>query len=97
MGRTILPYRAAIEHEISRTWMKFAKMLRREERASFEDLVNKVRLYASEAGAAAFPSVAEGMFLSALFSHTKELKELRNTIERVQKVVEQLENSRLDP
>ena len=72
-------------------------MLRREERPLFEDLIDKIRSYASEAGAAAFPSAVEGMFLSALFVHTKELKELRNTIERVQKVVEQLKNSRLDP
>jgi len=72
-------------------------MLRREDRESFEGLMNKIRSYASEAGAAAFPSVAEGMFLSALFAHTKELGELRKTIERVQKVVEQLKNSRMDP
>jgi len=97
MGRTIPSYRAAIEQEISHTWKKFARMLRREEKSFFEDLVNTVRSYASEAGAAAFPSVVEGMFLSALFAHTKELKELRSTMERIQNIVEQLKNSRLDP
>ncbi len=97
MGRTIPSYRMAIEQEISNVWMRFAKMLRREDRPLFEDLINKIRSYASEAGAVASPSVVEGMFLSALFAHTKELKELRNTIERVQKAVEQLKNSRLDP
>jgi hypothetical protein len=97
MGRTIPSYRAAVEHEISNTWTRFAKMLRREERASFIDLVNKIRRYASQAGAVAFPSVVDGMFLSALFAHTKELEELKRTIERVQKVVEQLKDSRLDP
>ncbi|MFC1506626.1 hypothetical protein ACFLQ6_06095 [Thermoproteota archaeon] len=96
MGRTILPYRSAIEREISHTWKKFARMLRREEKASFEDLINTIRNYASEAGAAAFPSVIDGMFLSAIFAHTIELKELRNSIKEVQKTIEQLKNSRLD-
>ena len=72
-------------------------MLRREEKASFEDLINTIRNYASEAGAAAFPSVIDGMFLSAIFAHTIELKELRNSIKEVQKTIEQLKNSRLDP
>jgi hypothetical protein len=97
MGRTILPYRSAIEREISNTWKKFARMLRREEKTSFEDLINSIRNYASEAGAAAFPSVIDGMFLSAIFAHTIELKEVRNSIKEVQKTIEQLKNSRLDP
>jgi polyhydroxyalkanoate synthesis regulator phasin len=97
MGRTIPPYRLAVEHEISHTWKKFARMLRREEKAFFEDLINTIRSYTSEAGAAAFPSVIDGMFLSAIFAHTKELKELRNSIKEVQKTIEQLKNSRLDP
>lgn len=97
MGRTILPYRSAIEREISHTWKKFARMLRGEEKTSFEDLINSIRNYASEAGAAAFPSVIDGMFLSAIFAHTIELKELRKSIKEVQKTIEQLKNSRLDP
>jgi len=97
MGRTILPYRSAIEHEISHTWKKFARMLRKEEKTFFEDLINTIRNYTSEAGAAAFPSIIDGMFLSAIFAHTKELKELRNSIKEVQKTIEQLKKTSLDP
>ena len=97
MGRTILPYRSAIEHEFSHTWKKFARMLRREEKEFFEDLINTIRSYTSEAGAAAFPSVIDGMFLSAIFAHTKELKELRNSVKEVHKTIEQLKKSSLDP
>ena len=97
MGRTILPYRSAIEHEISHTWKKFARMLRKEEKTFFEDLINTIRNYTSEAGAAAFPSVIDGMFLSAIFAHTKELKELKNSIKEVKKTIEQLKKTSLDP
>lgn len=97
MGRTILPYRSAIEHEISHTWKKFARMLRKEEKPFFEDLINTIRNYTSEAGAVAFPSVIDGMFLSAIFAHTKELKELKNSIKEVQKTIEQLKKTSLDP
>ncbi len=72
-------------------------MLRREEKEFFEDLINTIRSYTSEAGAAAFPSVIDGMFLSAIFAHTKELKELRNSVKEVHKTIEQLKKSSLDP
>jgi len=76
-----------LEEEFKR-WKKFQDALRIDERETFEDLMDECRRYASAAGAATFPIKTEGMFLSVLFSHHKSLKELREKVDRIQRLLE---------
>jgi len=87
MGRTIPSWRMLLEEEFKR-WKKFQDALRIDERETFEDLMDECRRYASAAGAATFPIKTEGMFLSVLFSHHKSLKELREKVDRIQRLLE---------
>jgi len=75
MGRTIPSYRITLEEELKR-WERFRDSLRIDERAVFEDVMDECRRHASAAGAGAFPSKTEGMFLPILFVHHRALKEL---------------------
>jgi len=92
MGRTIPSWRILLEEELNR-WKKFQDALRIDERENFEDLMDECRRYASAAGAATFPVKNEGMFLSVLFSHHKSLKELREKVDRIQRLLEEFNQS----
>lgn len=76
MGRTIPSWRMAVEEE-ARRWDRFRGLLRPEDREIFEEMVYECRRYASEASAGCFHCRAEGMFLSILFAHHRQLKKLQ--------------------
>lgn len=82
MGRTVPSYRMVLEAEIKK-WGGFLKALRRKDREAFEDLMNECRRYASAAGAATRPIVAEAMFMSVLLSHHKSLREVHDALEKI--------------
>jgi hypothetical protein len=62
---------------------KFRDVLRIEERAIFEDLMDECRRFASAAGAGCFPVKTEGMFPSILLAHQKSLSELHDKLDSV--------------
>lgn len=76
-----------LESEIKK-WEGFLKALRREDRESFEDLMNACRQYASAAGAATRPIVAEAMFMSILLSHQRNLKEFKAALDRLKSTLQ---------
>jgi hypothetical protein len=92
MGRTIPSWRIVLEEELKR-WKRFRDALRIDERPIFDDLMDECRRNASATGAAALPSKTEGMFLSLLFSHHKNLKELREKIDRINRLLEEYNRS----
>mgnify|MGYP001101273230 CR=1 FL=1 len=96
MGRTIPSYRIMLEEELKR-WKRFQDMFRIEDRPIFEEMMDLCRRYASEAGNLASPSKTEGMILTILFSHHKNLKELRDKIDRIDKLLQELKQSPLAP
>ena len=96
MGRTIPSYRIMLEEEFKR-WERFRDFLRIDERVIFEDMMDECRRHASAAGAGAFPSGTEGMFLSIVFSHHKALKGLRDKIDRINRIFQEPNQSHLTP
>jgi len=84
MGRTIPSYRMALEKELNH-WKKFQEILRKDERAIFQDMTDGCRRHASAAGALCIPIIAEALFFTILFTHHQKLKELQ---ERVNKTTE---------
>ena len=88
MGRTVPSYRQALEAEITR-WEGFRKALRGDDLKIFDKMMNACRLYASAGSMATRPILAEAMFMSVLLSQQKDLTEIRENLERLEKKLRQ--------
>ena len=88
MGRTVPSYRQALEGEIRR-WKGFPKALRGKNVEAFDEMMKTCRIYASAAGMATRPVLAEAMFMSILVGQQKELMEIRKSLERLEKQLRQ--------
>jgi hypothetical protein len=71
-----------LESEIKK-WEGFLRALRKDDKAAFEELMNTCRRYASAAGAATRPIIAEAMVMSILVNHQKALREFKVLIEKL--------------
>lgn len=88
MGRTVPSYRQALEGEV-RHWKGFRKALRGKDVEAFDEMMKTCRIYASAAGMATRPVLAEAMFMSILVGQQKELMEIRKSLERLEKQLRQ--------
>ena len=88
MGRTVPSYRQALEAEIRR-WEGFRKALRGKDLEAFDNMMKACRIHASAAGMATRPVLTEAMFMSILLSQQKELMEIRERLERLEKQLRQ--------
>ena len=84
MGRTVPSYRQALEAEIAR-WEGFRKALRGRDLEAFDMMMRACRVYASAGGMATRPVLAEAMFMSILLSQQKQIMEIRESLERLEK------------
>ena len=84
MGRTVPSYRQALEAEIAR-WDGFRKALRGKDIEAFDKMMNACKAYASAGGMATRTILVEAMFMSVLLSQQKELMEIRESLERLEK------------
>jgi predicted NACHT family NTPase len=88
MGRTVPSYRQALDAEIGR-WDGFRKALRGKELEAFDRMMNACKTYASAGGMATRTILTEAMFMSILLSQQKELMEIRESLERLEKQLRQ--------
>jgi len=88
VGRTVPSYRQALEGEVRR-WKGFRKALRGKNVEAFDEMMKTCRIYASAAGMATRPVLAEAMFMSILVGQQKELMEIRKSLERLEKQLRQ--------
>jgi len=84
VGRTVPSYRQALEVEIS-LWEGFRKALRGKDLEAFTQMMNACRMYASAGSMATRPILTEAMFMSILLSQRKELTEIKENLERLEK------------
>lgn len=84
MGRTVPSYRQAIEAEIA-NWEGFRKALRGKDLEAFDKMMNACRAYASAGGMATRPVLSEAMFMCILLSLQKEIMEIKEGLERLEK------------
>jgi len=84
LGRTVPSYRQALETEIAR-WEGFRKALRGKELEAFDRMMNACRAYASAGGMATRPVLTEAMFMCILLSQQKEIMEIKESLERLEK------------
>ncbi len=80
MGKTVEPYRMAIEDEIQR-WKSFADALRSSDRDAFERLMDACRGYASAGGNATQPVLFEPMTMSMLLSLQTQVQKLQKDLD----------------
>jgi len=88
VGRTVPSYRQALEGEF-RHWKGFRKALRGKDVEAFDEMMKVCRIYASAAGMATRPVLAEAMFMSILLDQEKKLMEIRESLERLEKQLRQ--------
>jgi hypothetical protein len=84
MGRTVPSYRQALDAEIAR-WDGFRKALRGKDIEAFDRMMDACKAYASAGGMATRTVLVEAMFMSILLSQQKELMEIRESLERLEK------------
>jgi hypothetical protein len=80
LGKTVESYRMALDREVQR-WSGFARALRKEDRAAFEQLIDICRNYASAGSNATRPVLFEPMVMSILLHHQKILNKLEELLE----------------
>jgi hypothetical protein len=77
-----------LEAEIAR-WEGFRKALRIDDLKAFDKMMNACRMHASAGSMATRPLLTEAMFMSILLSQQKELMEIRESLERLEKRLRQ--------
>lgn len=78
MGRTVPTYRMTLE-SIIQSWSDYRRALPKEDRDTFDQMVNRARMHASASTYAAFSDPVEGALLSILLEQEKELRRLRKS------------------
>jgi hypothetical protein len=77
-----------LEAEIS-LWEGFRKALRDKDLEAFTQMMNACRMYASASSMATRPILTEAMFMSILLNQRKELTEVKENLERLEKKLRQ--------
>jgi hypothetical protein len=76
MGRTIPSYRIASQVEIWK-WKRFRKLLDKQDRKKFDEMLSIPRLYNAAGTMAARPVLIHVILMSIIFEHYKQLRNLK--------------------
>lgn len=82
MGKTVESYRLALDAEIQE-WNSYARALRNEDRAAFEQIMDACRNYASAGSNATRPVVFEPMVITILLYQQKKLNQLEKELNAI--------------
>ena len=82
MSATVESSNEALEQEICK-WNGFAIALRRNDRESFDRLIERARSFAVETGSAGQPIVFETMTLSIILSQDREIRRLEEIVNTI--------------
>ncbi len=83
MGRTIPPFRPALEMEIE-SWKEFRRGLRPEERIFYDRIMDFARQHADSGSLSARPLISEVIFFSCLIEQQKHIEILRQKIRELE-------------
>ena len=83
MGRTIPSYRIASEMEILK-WRPFRKLLDKQDRKKFDDMLIIPHLYTVAGTMACRPILSHVILMSILFEHYKQLRKIGTSTARPQ-------------
>ena len=79
MGKTVESYRLKLDKEVQR-WSGFARALRKDDRETFEQLMDICRNYASAGSNATRPVFFEAMVMCILLEQQKMLNRLKKEV-----------------
>ena len=79
LGKTVESYRLKLDKEVQR-WSGFARALRKDDRETFEQLMDVCRNYASAGSNATRPVMFEAMVMCILLEQQKKLNRLKKEI-----------------
>jgi hypothetical protein len=79
LGRTVESYRMALDRELQR-WSGFARALRKDDKAVFDQLIDICRNHASAGSNATRPILFEPMVMSILLHQQKKLNRLEKML-----------------
>jgi len=88
MGKTVASYRMALDRELQR-WSGFARALRKEDRETFEKMMDACRNYASAGSNATRPIIFESIVMSILLSQQKTLNRIEKDLDAIRKQLSQ--------
>ncbi|MFX0188671.1 MAG: hypothetical protein ACFE8A_13155 [Candidatus Hodarchaeota archaeon] len=83
MGRTVPPFRPALEHEI-KSWKDFKRALRPEDQETFHKLMNFARIHADAGSLSARPMLSEILFMSCALEQEKKIEKLGKKIKELE-------------
>ncbi|MFW9898906.1 MAG: hypothetical protein ACFFDO_06565 [Candidatus Thorarchaeota archaeon] len=83
MGRTVPPFRPALEHEIE-SWKDFERALRPEDQETFHKLMNFARIHADAGSLSARPMLSEILFMSCALEQEKKIEKLGKKIKELE-------------
>jgi hypothetical protein len=81
MGRTIPSFRLASAEE-RKEWKEFRQALDKSDRKAFDSMFDIAHLYNSASSYAAKPIRIHPIFMSIIFHHYKQLKEIKEAIDK---------------
>jgi hypothetical protein len=98
MSGTFESFREALEQEIKK-WNGFANALRKDDRESFDALMDMCRSYAPEASCTEKTTVLETMEMSIILAHDNRIRQLEETIATIKppENVSHKEESHIEP
>ena len=82
MGRTVPSFRIVVEH-FGLEWHEFKRALREIDKESFDCLMNHARRHAEAGTNMPHPNPFEPVVMSILIEHEKEIRKLREDVERL--------------
>jgi hypothetical protein len=88
LGRTVVSYRQILESEIAK-WEGFRKALRAADVEAFDRMMNACRMYASAGSMATRPILLEAMFMTIMLNLEREIAEIHERLDRVEKQLPQ--------
>ncbi len=90
MGRTLLPFRPALEVELE-SWKEYRRGLRPEDRPYFDTLANMARKHADAGSLAGRPLLSEVIFFSIAVDQQKAIEALETQVAALTAQISQLQ------
>ncbi len=90
MGRTLPPFRPALEYEIEQ-WKDFERGLRAADKPLFQTMMNHARVHADAGSLVVKGLVSEIILVSICFEHEKAIAELKAKIDALESELRELQ------
>ena len=92
MGRTLHPFRMALEEELA-SWNRFRESINSFDQRFFDELMHYARHHADAGSLAGRPLLSEIIFISIALEQQKTLEDLKGIVNDLQRTIQNLEHN----